>query len=100
MFLGSPNGSFKLEPYLKPAPVHYSGTTPPPQTVQPTVAAISPTNVPAGSRNFILTIIGTGLGMTSQVKFGRGVLMPSSATPTNCPAAGSCVALSVNVPAQ
>jgi len=25
MFLGSPNGSFKLEPYLKPAPVHYSG---------------------------------------------------------------------------
>src|SRR5260370_21425314 len=27
MFLGSPNGSFKLEPYLKPAPVHYSGGT-------------------------------------------------------------------------
>src|SRR2546430_359769 len=77
-----------------------TSTTPPPQTVQPTVAAISPTNVPAGSGNFILTIIGTGLGMTSQVKFGRAVLMPSSATPTKCPAGGSCVALSVNVPAQ
>src|SRR5947207_5337692 len=77
-----------------------TSTTPPPQTVQPTVAAISPTNVPAGSGNFILTIIGTGLGMTSQVKFGRAVLMPSSATLTKCPAVGSCVVLSVNVPAQ
>src|SRR6266513_3895588 len=77
-----------------------TSTTPPPQTVQPTIAAISPTNVPAGSGNFILTIMGTGLEMTSQVKFGRAVLMPSSATPTNCPAGGSCVVLSVNVPAQ
>src|SRR6266480_6076209 len=25
MFLGSPNGSFKSEPYRKPASVHYSG---------------------------------------------------------------------------
>jgi hypothetical protein len=77
-----------------------TSTTPPPQTVQPTIAAISPTNVPAGSGNFILTIMGTGLGMTSQVKFGRAVLMPSSATPTNCPAGGFCVALAVNVPTQ
>src|SRR6267154_2236745 len=31
MFLGSPNGSFKSEPYRKPASVHYSGCNTPNQ---------------------------------------------------------------------
>ena len=73
---------------------------PPPQAVQPSIAAISPTNVPAGSGSFTLTITGTGLSMSTQVKFGSAVLMPNSATPGNCPAAGSCTMLAVNVPAQ
>ena len=72
---------------------------PPPPAAQPNILAISPTNVPAGSGSFALTITGTGLGMNTQVKFGSFVLMPSSATPTNCPAGGSCTVLTVNVPA-
>src|SRR5713226_2632966 len=75
-------------------------TTCPQQTLQPNILAFSPTNVSAGSANFTLTIIGTGLGMSSQVKFGSAVLTPSSVTPVNCPGGGSCVALAVNVPAQ
>ena len=47
---------------------------PPPQAVQPSIAAISPTNVPAGSGSFTLTITGTGLSMSTQVKFGSAVL--------------------------
>lgn len=73
---------------------------PPPQTVQPTIAAISPTNVPAGSGSFTLKVVGTGLSMSSQVKFGSAVLTPGSVTPINCPGSGSCTVLAVTVPAQ
>jgi trimeric autotransporter adhesin len=67
---------------------------------QPAIVAISPTNIPAGSAGFTLTITGTGLGITSQVNFGGAVLSPASATPANCPSGGNCTMLTVPVPAQ
>src|SRR5207302_7020545 len=70
------------------------------QAVQPNVLAISPTNIPAGSGGFTLSITGTGLGMTSQVNFGNAILAPSSATATNCAGSASCATLAVPVPAQ
>ncbi|PYU50420.1 MAG: hypothetical protein DMG48_13985 [Acidobacteria bacterium] len=72
----------------------------PQQAVQPNVLAISPTNIPAGSGGFTLSITGTGLGMTSQVNFGNAILAPSSATATNCAGSASCATLAVPVPAQ
>jgi hypothetical protein len=73
---------------------------PPPQALQPSIVAISPTTVPAGSGGFALTITGTGLSMNTQVKFGSAVLMPTSVAQGNCPGGGSCTVLTVNVPAQ
>src|SRR5436309_2018925 len=72
----------------------------PQQAVQPNVLAISPTNIPAGSGGFTLSITGTGLGMTSQVNFGNAILAPSSATATNCAGSASCATLAVPVPAH
>src|ERR1700746_3082203 len=73
---------------------------PPPQALQPSIVAISPPPVPAGSGGFALTITGTGLSMNTQVKFGSAVLMPTSVAQGNCPGGGSCTVLTVNVPAQ
>src|SRR5437879_9460834 len=65
----------------------------PQQAVQPNIIDISPTNVPAGSGGFSLSITGTGLGMTSQVNFGDAILIPSSTTAANCPGGASCASL-------
>lgn len=44
----------------------------------PAIFSISPTSVLAGSGNFPLGITGTGLLMTSMVRFGNDTLSPSS----------------------
>ena len=77
-----------------------SVSPPPQQAVQPNILAISPTNVPAGSESFTLTITGTSLGMTSQVNFGNVILTPSAATAANCSNRANCATLAVPVPAR
>lgn len=71
----------------------------------PAIFSISPTSVLAGSGNFPLGITGTGLLMTSMVRFGNDTLSPSSVSaPVNCPTGtasmAQCQTMVVNVPSK
>lgn len=71
----------------------------------PAIFSISPTSVLAGSGNFPLGITGTGLLMTSMVRFGNDTLSPSSVSaPVNFPAGtasmAQCQTMVVNVPSK
>lgn len=66
------------------------GNMTPPANTTPTILSISPASVAAGSGNFTLTIAGTGLLMTSVVRFGSDSLSPVSVTFPLCAAGIAC----------
>src|SRR2546425_323367 len=78
-----------------------TSTTPPPQTVQPTVAAISPTHVAAaGGASFELVVEAQNVAQGATVNFGSLSFSPTSSGVTFYPSSAALWTLGVQVPAS
>ena len=69
-----------------------------PPIAAPSIIAISPTSLPAGSAQFNLLVSGQALSTSSTVHFGGNVLSPSMTQA--CTSNGDCETIVVSIPAQ